>query len=705
MQLAAGTLVNPRVRLVRPLDEGGMGTVWVAEHLTLDMQVAVKFIAPELTRNNPQVVERFQREAKAAAQIRSPHVVQILDHGVMEDGAPYIVMELLQGNTLAEWVDLTGSLGLRETASLVSQVAKALTKAHALGVIHRDIKPQNIFLVDDETSAGGGESLAKVFDFGVARTEEISGALTKPGMVIGTPEFMCPDQVLDSKEPDEQTDLWSLAAVAYHCLTGELPFRGETIAKLVGKLIRCEYPPPSELRDGLPAAVDGFFARAFQRQPADRFHSAAEFAAALRDAIEGPSPERTDAGAAATGCEPLDEPSSEIFIEEASGPGRALVVALDAGGASEVDDAAPSAAAAGAPGDAEAAAAEPRDAVAAAQLRLPRVAGEGELPRRSLAELGAFDRPSAHMPAPRPQPRSASWARDHHRSLLVLVSVVGLVIGVVIVVGLRGGLGGAVAPPLSSSHRAWAKAASETVLVPAGEVTIGCEPRDEPHCEPDQQPRHTAQLDAFSIDRTEVTVARYRLCVQAEACSVDGLTGGTSGGQTLDPLQCNWNQAGRDQHPLNCVSFPQATAFCKWAGGSLPTEAQWEKAARGPSGRRLPWGAERASCTVAVMVGPRGPGCGRGLTWRVGSRPRGASAYGALDMAGNVAEWVADYYQAQQYEDTATHNPTGAAVGSERVVRGGGWRDEAAELVSSLRRHRPPTARATDLGFRCAHGG
>src|SRR5690606_3856287 len=136
-------------RLLRPLSEGAMGSVWVAEHLTLETEVAVKFISADLSQD-PQVLERFQREAKAAAQIKSPNVVQTLDHGVTDEGLPYIVMELMEGQSLADMLEEGGPLGLLQTAAIVTQVARALGKAHSLGIIHRDIKPANIFLLEED---------------------------------------------------------------------------------------------------------------------------------------------------------------------------------------------------------------------------------------------------------------------------------------------------------------------------------------------------------------------------------------------------------------------------------------------------------------------------------------------------------------------------------------------------------------------------
>jgi formylglycine-generating enzyme required for sulfatase activity/serine/threonine protein kinase len=716
MQPTVGTLVNPRVRLVRPLEEGGMGTVWVAEHLTLEHEVAVKFIAADLLTEGDQARQRFQREAKAAAQIRSPHVVQILDQGLMEDGTPYIVMELMAGNNLGDWLDLTGRLGIAEAASMVTQVARALSKAHQLGIVHRDIKPQNIFLVDEERTGEVIEQLVKVLDFGIARRGKISGGLTKPGVVIGTPEFICPDQVLDSKQPDAQTDLWSLSVVAYQALTGELPFFADTIAKLVGQLIRCEFKPPTELRPGLPKAIDAFFVRAFQREPAERFGSAAKLAVAFREALEpgqgaakrSPGGEADDALCDEHSSEVFvgESPSTEIHLDEllrqeqfADGHGldRASVelLSLDEPGTDTSLTA-----------SSEQQPSAPRGSPMASPVRLP--------PIERLPAAAPLAGPESHAdPHPTPRDEPAQPPRGEPVEVAPPPSRRRLIIAVVATGGVLAGIAGVLllrttkelvdGPPPAPSSRRWNEPASERVMVLAGELTMGCEPDGGAHCAQDEQPQHTVQLDGFQIDRTEVAVAQYRQCVDEDACSAKLLTGSGKEGKDFDRLKCNWNEAGRGSHPINCVSWSQAMDYCRWAGGTLPTEAQWERAARGDEPDVVGW-AGRASCTDAVMKSDEGPGCGRGLTWQVGSRPAAASPFGVLDMAGNVREWVHDWYQVQQYEDPTTKNPKGPAVGTERVVRGGGWLDESDGLRPTTRGHLPPDSRAIDLGFRCARG-
>ena len=309
--MIAGQQVTDTLRLSRPLGQGAMGSVWVADHLTLRTQVAVKFISPAYAQNI-DLVERFRREAMAAAQIKSPHVTQVYDHGMTSDGAPYIVMELLDGEDLKRRMQRLGALSPAEVARIVSQAAKALGRAHQLGIVHRDIKPDNLFLIDLE-----GEPFVKVLDFGVAKhMAEGELGMTSTGSVLGTPLYMSPEQILSSKHVDHRADLWGLGVVAYHALTGQLPFRAETLGALSVALHSGVFAPPSQVRPGLPRGIDAWMHRALQTRPEARFSSAKEMAEALDAAIFGASrfsfssSEEIGATAELPGAERLGQPAS-----------------------------------------------------------------------------------------------------------------------------------------------------------------------------------------------------------------------------------------------------------------------------------------------------------------------------------------------------------------------------------------------------------
>ncbi|UQA57932.1 serine/threonine-protein kinase [Polyangium aurulentum] len=282
MSLVAGALVGANVRLIRPLKRGGMGSVWLAEHLTLRTQVAVKFMS-ELLAQDREYVARFSREATASAQIKSPHVVQVFDHGISSDGTPYIVMELLEGEDLRTRLGRLGTISVEETAAIITQVARGLTKAHAAGIVHRDIKPDNIFLTDHD-----GELFVKLLDFGIAKhaAQESELGMTGTGAMVGTPHYMSPEQILSARRVDLRSDLWSLGVVAYRALTSQVPFQGETLGAVCIAIERGAFVPPSQRRPGLPPSLDPWFHRAFAREVDHRFQTAKEMAEAFVGAAQ-----------------------------------------------------------------------------------------------------------------------------------------------------------------------------------------------------------------------------------------------------------------------------------------------------------------------------------------------------------------------------------------------------------------------------------
>ena len=277
MTIEAGQVLNERYRLIRPLGQGSQASVWVAEHLALSTQVAVKLIDPELAKKD-DALERFRREATAAAHLRSAHVVQILDHGI-EGNQPFIVMELLEGEDLFERLERRRRLSLQETSRIVTHVSRALGRAHAAGIVHRDLKPENFFLISNED-----EEIVKVLDFGVAKVSDPAKQTMKRtgvGTLIGTPHYMSPEQVKGIGEVDHRTDLWALGVIAYQCVTGDLPFDSEGVGDLLIKIATGEAPVPSKAMPELPPAFDAWFARACAHDAARRFASARDLAESL----------------------------------------------------------------------------------------------------------------------------------------------------------------------------------------------------------------------------------------------------------------------------------------------------------------------------------------------------------------------------------------------------------------------------------------
>jgi serine/threonine protein kinase len=273
-------LIAGKYQLVRELGRGTMGSVWEAWHLSLRSPVAVKLMAPSIAAS-PFALQRFLREARAAAGLRSPHVVQVLDHGV-DHGLPYIVMELLEGEALAERLARVGRLSPKETARIVTHIARALTRAQQAGITHRDLKPENVFLVRNDD-----EELVKVLDFGVAKVEQrydgsFNEESTAAGALLGTPFYSSPEQAEGLKSVDHRTDLWSLGVMTYECLLGRRPFHGDGLPAVL--LSICTKPLPVPSRAGLgpvPRGFDAWFAKACARNMAERFASAKDMAAEL----------------------------------------------------------------------------------------------------------------------------------------------------------------------------------------------------------------------------------------------------------------------------------------------------------------------------------------------------------------------------------------------------------------------------------------
>jgi serine/threonine-protein kinase len=317
--LQAGTTVADRFRLVRQIGEGGMGSVWLADHLGLGIQCAMKFAEGDL-RHQPDTLARFEREARVEAQLRSPHVVHVYDHGTWNK-TPFIAMEYLRGESLAVRLEKEGKLDYARTQRVIAHAARALMRAHAIGVVHRDLKPENILFVQDDD----GET-AKLLDFGVAKwnTEWAVNNLTKAGLLVGTPLYMSPEQARGNKDIDGRSDLWSLAVIAYQCLTGDLPFVSDGLGELLGKIMFDPIPLPSQVMPTLPPEVDAWWMKASCRDLAGRFQTAKELSDGLAAALKLDHP--TVVAAAPAGLRPLAMSDDGLSV---SGPGyesRASIV-------------------------------------------------------------------------------------------------------------------------------------------------------------------------------------------------------------------------------------------------------------------------------------------------------------------------------------------------------------------------------------------
>lgn len=283
-----GRVVGGKYRVGELLGTGGMGTVWLGHHHQLGTKVAIKFIRPQFAAR-PDARQRFEIEARAAASVDSKHAVKVFDYGLTEEGLPYIVMEYLEGESLSEALIRRGPLPAGEAAQIIAQASRALAKAHAANIVHRDLKPDNIFLARS-TDGDGGELgyVVKVVDFGIAKILDTGstgrGGLqgpTQEGSVIGTPNFMSPEQLTVGGMPNALSDVWSLGACAFAAFTARIPFEGDVLGDIVLKVCVEPLPLPSQFAPNVPPGLDAWFGRACHRDTTKRFQSVEEMSQQL----------------------------------------------------------------------------------------------------------------------------------------------------------------------------------------------------------------------------------------------------------------------------------------------------------------------------------------------------------------------------------------------------------------------------------------
>jgi eukaryotic-like serine/threonine-protein kinase len=272
--IAVGAVLAGKFRVDRVIGQGGMGVVVAATHLHLQQPVALKFLLPDLV-HSPQIVERFVREARASAQLRGEHVCRVSDVGAFEQGAPYIVMELLEGSDLASLLTSHGPLPVALTADYVLQACVGIAEAHALGIVHRDLKPANLFL----TRRPDGSPLIKVLDFGIAKaTGDRNFSLTQTSAVLGSPGYMSPEQLRSTRDVDVRSDIWSLGVILYELVSGRPPFTGESITELALHIAMDPTPP---LVGRMPHGFDQLVHRCLEKEAAQRYPDLANLAHAL----------------------------------------------------------------------------------------------------------------------------------------------------------------------------------------------------------------------------------------------------------------------------------------------------------------------------------------------------------------------------------------------------------------------------------------
>jgi eukaryotic-like serine/threonine-protein kinase len=655
-----------RYHLVAPLGEGGMASVYKAYDTRLKRDVAVKIIRTDqfTPASLRQVLKRFEREAQLLAKLTHPNIVSIIDYGE-HAGAPYLVMEYLPGGTLKDR-SKGQPIPWQEAVRILLPVAEALDYAHSQNIIHRDVKPSNILLT------GRGQPMLS--DFGIARilVSEETQTLTGTGVGIGTPEYMAPEQWTGQAVP--QSDVYSLGVVLYELVTGRKPYTADTPAAILLKQATEPLPRPKKFVPDLPERLEKAISKALTKKPEDRYQSMAEFSTMLENLLSGQARtkppvirrEKRKAEKSPQFEQPIplvkkpieEQPTGDVqpIVDEKLGeptppetpPDRtfrrgrikirpALIIAL-VGFAAVV-----AFAIWGMP--------SPNAWLAPIPAATPNLTA-------SLAATNTL----TILPTDTSKPKYTQTATITYTPSPTL------------------GIGSAWTSP---------KDGLAMMYVPEGNFVMGAADGSGKF---DEYPQHTVYLDAFWMDKTDVTNAMFAKCVQAGACSQPyALSAGDRPSYYGNPQY--------DNFPVVYVEQDLASAYCEWAGESLPTEAQWEKAARGTDGRRYPWGNSEPDCTLANFFG-----CAGGTT-DVNSHPAGASPYGILDMAGNVWQAVADWYDPGYYSVSPLKNPAGPSSGQYRILRGGAWNYYDNSLPSSIRLTNLSGDWSHQLiGFRCARG-
>lgn len=308
MQLSQGAEVTSLLRLNRQLGSGAMGTIWAAEHASLGRQVALKFMAAEFQIQNEHAYARFQREAEVLEGIEHPHIVRLLGSGQATDGTPYIMLELMDGEPLVDFLEREGLFELPIAISLVAQLSSALAALHRRNLVHRDLKLENVFI-----KQGPDGLQLKLFDFGLAKVRDSPRSrkpLTGLGTQVGTSEYMSPEQILSSKDADPSADLWAMTVIMYLLLLGQFPFSYQGLGQLIRLVRSKDFERPSELRDDIPKSIDTWFERAFNADQALRFGNAEEQLACLHAAAAGADTTATPV----TSTSPLHDPPSPFPV-------------------------------------------------------------------------------------------------------------------------------------------------------------------------------------------------------------------------------------------------------------------------------------------------------------------------------------------------------------------------------------------------------
>jgi len=750
--MQSGRVLGGRYKLERCIGSGGMGEIYSARRMHIGDTVAVKVLRADVVENEKSR-QRFYREARAAAMLHHPNAVVIHDFGEDDDGTAYIVMELLVGRSLRQLLIDEGSINALRAYGIIRQACAALDAGHRNGIVHRDIKPDNIVLLD----SNDGADHVKILDFGIAKvldkaldTHSMEQRLTNVGAIIGTPHYMAPEQC-QGEEADARSDIYSVGVVLYELLTGVAPFLAKTPTGVAIKHVTEKPRPLRELNPNIPEPVERVVLRALEKDPNARpqtgLELAREFETALADEAgtlrlrtsgEQPEidtlklPKSGEAGVSQKVAESagppiavappqsyetaISTPSTTDQLKQSDGA-TTDQLKQDREAATELlkksaDTAEQQIATSGlrtqampqteligqaeVPKPAEKEKPRPAPATIPQPEKEPALQAKDDALRTDpIGQTARFDEsgspekrvavatPAPPRPAPAPSKPVASPAAKSKTPLLlvvgaVLIGLIGLAVWLFVSSGSQTETASttttSASPAASTQPSPSATSAYPEVAAPEGMVYVLGGPlrvgRDDG--EENERPAHVVNIKPFFIDRTEVTNEQYQKFV-AET------------GYAAPPSwKDNRFPEGAETLPVTDVTWEDAAAYATWAGKRLPTEEEWEFAARGPDDRRIyPWGEEWIADTANVKADANDQ---RQLA-PAGQFPKGASPFGALDLSGNVWEWTASDYVAYP-GGKITPRP---GYTNLKVIRGGSYDTIAKDATATFRVGWPAT--------------
>ena len=745
MTFAPGDTLLDKYRIETLLGQGSYGDVYLVTYLPLNQPRALKVLrrAGATAQEFEKAQGRFTLEAQLGGQLNSPnpnpHLLMIYDPILNEEMAG-IVMEYAPGGSLAKRIQPARGkaepLPVMDALQIALDVAEGLAALHDREVIHRDLKPANI-LFDQHGHA-------RLADLGLVQTSDDSShrlELSKAQPHPGTPGYMSPEQETSTNPLKPPSDIYALGLVLFEMLTGKLYYNQRPGTRA------------SKLRADLPAALDDLLARMLAKDPEKRPWDGAEAAGELR---------KLQAGALAEQARRQAAQQAQAETDRQTAAARAEALAREQSLARQKEEAQKQAEfleeqrRKAEIARQEASAREKALALERREQELARVEAEARA-RRQAEQEKQVKTIAASRPVPQEQGNgflARSWGWMGLAALLLLCGCFVILLlairsipaappaptAVAILPGLtatiaRTPIPSATALPLSPTStpipsvtalptsipapttQVRQKDGMTMVYVPGATFTMGSADYS------DAAP-HQVTLSAYWIDQTDVTNAMFKKFVTDQNYTTDAEKAGKS--NAYNPAKRSWDQvngadwqhpqgptsslSGLDQHPVVNVSWNDDAAYCAWAGAGLPSEAQWELAARGTDGRAYPWGNRNPDGSLVNFADKNLAGANWAdqtiddhyeFTSPVGSYPAGASPYGVLDMAGNVWQWVADWYDGGYYGES--RNPIGPASGQYRMLRGGSWGSRLdATLRSAHRGYREPAYAAADTGFRCA---